>query len=215
MNTVIAAAQVRDSIVVRIGGRASTYKIIGIAGNKARELRLEGRCGSQRVLVDGGDSIWIREASTRHRRVTSVELLPWVDRTRLESVLTGEWQTETEIAAAIFGTAQPTEHQAKLVHFSATAFRCGESSWRLPGPVRYRDPKQVDRDREGAEMLARIRERFRGEAAAEHYRRCRQALQQILELAKGIKPSGDELTSELPEQVVAEVGHALRIEGRG
>ncbi len=201
MNTIMAAAQVRDSIVVNVDGRASNYEILSISGNKARELRLKGRRGSQRVLIDGGDSLWIREASTRrggHRRVAYVGLLPWITRARLDSVLTGQWQTEVEIAAAIFGVHQPTVQQLRFISMSIGQFGCGESSWRAPGPLRYRDPRQVaesDRDREGAEQLTRIRE-----------------LQQILELARGIKPSGSELDGELPEQVVADVGHALRIE---
>jgi hypothetical protein len=45
--------------------------------------------------------------------------------------------------------------------------------------------------------------------------RCRRALRQIREIAKGLEPSGKELASgEMPEQVVAEVGHALRIESK-
>lgn len=46
--------------------------------------------------------------------------------------------------------------------------------------------------------------------------RCRRALLQIREIAKGTEPSGLMLASgEMPEQVVAEVGHALRIESKG
>jgi len=45
--------------------------------------------------------------------------------------------------------------------------------------------------------------------------RCRRALQKILEIAKGSEPTGKELPSgEMPEQVAAEVGHALRIESK-
>jgi len=46
--------------------------------------------------------------------------------------------------------------------------------------------------------------------------RCRRALQQIREIANGSERSGKELPSgEMPEQVVSDVGHALRVESKG
>ena len=82
MSPIIAAAQAGDTIVVRPrGGRSTTYKVRSVGGRKARELKLEGRRGSLRVLVDGGDRIWIREASARasdgaaHRRVLELRAI--------------------------------------------------------------------------------------------------------------------------------------------
>jgi hypothetical protein len=79
MRKIIESAQVGDVLLVKsAGGRPTRYKVRKIGGKKARQLSLDGRRGAMRVLVDGGDQVWIREASARasdgsaHRRVQSL-----------------------------------------------------------------------------------------------------------------------------------------------
>jgi septation ring formation regulator EzrA len=45
-----------------------------------------------------------------------------------------------------------------------------------------------------------------------HATKCSVALQQIRELARGVEASGAALAGPSPESVVADVGHALRVE---
>lgn len=82
MSRIIAAARVGDVLRLRhAGGRPTRYKVRKESGKRARELGLDGQRGARRVLVNGGDAIWIREASAKasdgsaHRRVVEIRFV--------------------------------------------------------------------------------------------------------------------------------------------
>jgi hypothetical protein len=359
MSPIIAAAQAGDTIVVRhAGGRPTTYKVRSVGGRKARELKLEGRRGSMRVLVDGGDQIWIREASARasdraaHRRVLELSAITRAPEGS-EATLTDRWDAAGQLLRdmavreaglppgydielhprgfqpARLGVpvspvqpsawvavckcwqyhAEHAEHDAQIAVLSKGVMPPGYDTMTFFDDVRapfiavldepgrpvvspctrqYAVEAIVDAwsdesakfrklatDRwdcivEHAQAEARVLDRlppgytiepgdpgyFRavedvadwrgqirtssGEAVVDAWThakgkllstlsttatsrdvsrgdasRCRRALQQILEIVKGLEPTGMELKSgEMPEQVAAEVGHALRVESR-
>jgi hypothetical protein len=76
MSMLIATATVGSLMWVRVAGCcARRYQVKRITGTKARELEIVGGRGAKRTLVDGGDTIWLRNSTGRtpeHRRVVSL-----------------------------------------------------------------------------------------------------------------------------------------------
>lgn len=301
MSPIIAAAQAGDTIVVRhAGGRPTTYNVRSAGGKKARELKLEGRRGSMRVLVDGGDQIWIREASARaidgsaHRRVMEIrnmttapnekrapgkprsigmilrdaaireaglppgydiELHPRGFQALCDSEPAGDVHASAYVAVCSAWKHLADRHadeSAKARKLAAERWTCIVENERVeerllrdlpPGyGIEPGDPGffravfddagwawTVRTSAAEAVVDAWMHAKGRLESDLSRHRttaidrdvakadasRCRRALQQIREIAKGSEPTGKELKSgEMPEQVVAEVGHALRVESR-
>jgi hypothetical protein len=224
--------------------RPTRYEVVGFKGGKARELQLEGQRGARRVLTDGGTEIWIREytggqrrARTEegHRRVLSVEFAdrivakPVVDpiaRARLPDSYEIGRTRGGFVALFVDSEAGPEREDPWDAVFDAWEHE-------VNGWAEERDAKQ-DAINSAITMVSTLTESNHqvlqavADAEARHAetklaladaradaKRCRIALQQILEMTRGQSPSGAALPkvgAAIPEQVAAHVGQALRVE---
>jgi hypothetical protein len=233
MSMVIEGAKMGDSLLVRFTGgssRPTRYEVVGVTGGKARELQLEGQRGAKRVLTDGGSEIWIREytgAQRRaryeegHRRVLSVEFAnrivaqPVVDpiaKARLPDSYEIGRTRGGFVALFVEAEAGPEREDPWDAVFDAWEHE-------VRGWADERDAKVNAIDSMTDRLLVAHVESEKAkldlaEARADA-RRCRIALQQILEMTRGQSPSGAALPkagAAIPEQVAALVGQALRVE---
>jgi hypothetical protein len=240
MSKTIGDATLGTMLLLRCTGgssRPTRYKVVGFKGGKARELQLEGKRGARRVLTDGGDEIWIREytgAQRRarheecHRRVLSVEFAdrivakPVVDpiaRARLpDSYEIGRTRAGF-VALFVEAEAGPEREDPWDAVFDAWEHEV--SGW---ADERETMAKNFDAlaalSKRSSQDLAEANSRHAetklelAEARTDA-KRCRIALQQILEMTRGQSPSGAALPKSgaaIPEQVAAHVGQALRVE---
>jgi hypothetical protein len=227
-------------LLVRFTGgssRPTRYKVVGFKGGKARELQLEGKRGARRVLTDGGTEIWIREytgaqrrARTEegHRRVLSVEFAdrivakPVVDpiaRARLpDSYEIGKTRGGF-VALHVDAEAGPEREDPWDAVFDAWEHEVNGWADERETLAKSFDALSASNQR-AAQALAAMNSlhaeatRELAEARADA-KRCRIALQQILEMTRGQSPSGAALPkagAAIPEQVAAHVGQALRVE---
>jgi hypothetical protein len=220
-------------LLVRFTGgssRPTRYKVVGFKGGKARELQLEGKRGARRVLTDGGTEIWIREytgaqrrARTEegHRRVLSVEFAdrivakPVVDpiaRARLpDSYEIGKTRGGF-VALHVDAEAGPEREDPWDAVFDAWEHEVNGWADEREAKSKISDALEASNRKLIAEFDQTLDKLAEARADA---KRCRIALQQILEMTRGQSPSGAALPkagAAIPEQVAAHVGHALRVE---
>jgi hypothetical protein len=223
----VAACQVGDSILVRyVGGRPTKFRVLAIAGKQARELELEGVRGAKRWLVDGGSQVWLRDPTAAkrkgrnesggHRRVTAVEIVG--ARRPLPDL--AEAQSRLPVGYGI-GVTQSGFVALELPVSGGLAIEIGEEranpwhavcdAWRHSDRVADEEVADLeDRLHEAEADLQRAHSELAHVRA--HATKCSLALQQIRELARGVEASGTALAGPSPESVVADVGHALRVE---
>lgn len=238
----IANCHVGTELRVRyVGGSSTCYMVTAINGDKARELELVGKRGAKRWLVDGGDRLWLkdptaakrkgRNESGGHRRVISIQVLISPEFRQLEELErkaadAEAWRarlpayytvgvTDSGFVAvsndcAVAGRLNALPEEVGGPHSNAWEAVC--DAWEdavhgLEDEVDRRDRELEERRKQTASLEAE-RDMRREDAA-----RCRLALQQLLELARGLAPTGYMLPSSTsPDAVVAAVGHALRVE---
>jgi hypothetical protein len=226
----LSRCKVGSQIRVRyVGGSMTTYRITAIKGDQARELELEGVRGAKRWLVDGGDRLWLkdptaakrkgRNESGGHRRVISIEVLssPELDisaaRARMpDGYMLGAvdrgFTALTDYLAG--GRANAVPEEVGPVRASAWEAVCDawDQALRVASGESMRAAHTLDQHVEREAKYEAMLEARRADAT-----RCRVALRQLLELARGVPPSGCPLENGMsPEAVVAAVGHALRVE---
>ncbi len=232
----IANCHVGTELRIRyVGGSSTCYTVIAIKGDRARELELVGKRGAKRWLVDGGDRLWLkdptaakrkgRSESGGHRRVISVQVLASPTGTKVEDDVSA-WRarlpayytvgvTDSGFVAvsndcAVAGRLNALPEEVGGPHSNAWEAVC--DAWEdalhgLEDEVDRRD-RELEERRKQAVTLEAERDIYRDDA-----RRCRVALLQLLELARGLAPSGEMLPrSTSSDAVVAAVGHALRVE---
>jgi hypothetical protein len=220
-------------LLVRYTGgssRPTRYKVVGFKGRESRELQLEGKRGAKRVLTDGGSEIWIREytgaqrrARTEegYRRVLSVEFAdrivakPVIDpiaRARLPDSYEIGRTRGGFVALFVDSEAGPEREDPWDAVFDAWEHEVRgwaeerETKAKIFDALSTSNAKLVSEFDRTLDQLA--------EARADA-KRCRIALQQILEMTRGQSPSGAALPkagAAIPEQVAAHVGQALRVE---
>lgn len=239
MSESIAAAKIGNTLMIRfVGGseNPTRYKVRKITGRKARELKLEGRRGAERWLVDGGSDVWIREEiggqrratkDAGHRRVLSVEILG-------RSPIIVPIAVDISIARARL----PEGYDIGITSAGYVALRDGgdpvevgrehANPWEAVGDAWAHEQIQLieawaeaknqrDESLEDQAGLSAENAKLQLELdiARADSKRCRVALQQILETTRGQSPSGAALPkagAAMPEQVAALVGQALRAE---
>jgi hypothetical protein len=240
MSMVIEGAKIGDSLLVRFTGGSSKptrYEVVGFKGGKARELQLEGQRGARRVLTFGGDEIWIREytgaqrrARTEegHRRVLSVEFADRImAKPVLDPIAKARLPDSYEIGrtragfVAMLCNDEVAPERADPWDSVFDAWEHEVSEW-----AESRDAMQgvintlTESGRRAIQVLAEANSQHAetklelADARADA-KRCRIALQQILEMTRGQSPSGVALPkvgAAIPEQVAAHVGQALRAE---
>lgn len=232
----IANCHVGTELRIRyVGGSATCYMVTAIKGDKARELELIGKRGAKRWLVDGGDRLWLRDPTAAkrkgrnesggHRRVLSVQVLSSPHGTKIERDVSA-WRarlpayytigiTDSGFVAvsndyAVAGRLNALPEEVGGPHPNAWEAVC--DAWEdavhgLEDEVAKREHELMDRRKQIAALEAEVT------ITREEARRCRVALQQLLELARGLAPSGEMLPrSTSSDAVVAAVGHALRVE---
>jgi hypothetical protein len=233
MSMVIEGAKMGDSLLVCFAGgspRPTRYEVVGVTGGKARELQLEGQRGARRVLTDGGSEIWIREytggrrrARTEegHRRVLSVEFANRiVAQPVVDPIAKARLPDSYEIGrtrggfVALFVEAEAGPEREDPWDAVFDAWEHEVSGW---AEERETLAKNFDALSASSHRVAVESEKARLELAEARAdaKRCRIALQQILEMTRGQSPSGAALPkvgAAIPEQVAAHVGQALRVE---
>jgi hypothetical protein len=240
MSMVIEGAKMGDSLLVRSTGgssRPTRYEVVGFKGGKARELQLEGQRGARRVLTDGGTEIWIREYTGGQRRARTEE-----GHRRVLSVEFADRIVAKPVVDPIAKARLPDSYEIGHTRAGFVAMLCNDEvaperadPWDAVFDAWEHEVSEWAESRDAMRgMIDTLTESGRraiqalAEANSQHAetklelaesradaKRCRIALQQILEMTRGQSPSGAALPkagAAIPEQVAAHVGQALRVE---
>jgi hypothetical protein len=220
-------------LLVRYTGgssRPTRYKVVGFKGRESRELQLEGKRGAKRVLTDGGSEIWIREYTGAQRRARTEEGYRRVLSVEFADRIVAKPVIDPIARARLPDSYEIGRTRAGFValHVEAEAGPEREDPWdavfdawehEVNGWADERETLAKNFDALSASNHRLVVEAEKAKVdlaeARADAKRCRIALQQILEMTRGQSPSGAALPkvgAAIPEQVAAHVGQALRAE---
>lgn len=218
MHKVLDGLAVGDKVHVWItGSKPADYTVTSITGRRAREFRIKGARGS--VFVVSGEHDDITATSTkRGAKPRKVRELVTVSDKRMQVALADAafaarrlpsgYSIETysyEDAEGRPGTYHRAMFGSELIPRGLAVFGYSDPNEAvIDAWAHYADTQVREHEKTVKALADAVGEIKVGES------RCRRALQQISEIAHGLRPSSKALSDDCPpEQVVADVAHAM------